>query len=43
MRRIRRARILATLGPARSTKAQIRALVDAGSDVFRPDFSRAER
>lgn len=39
MRRLRRSRILATLGPASSTKAQIRALVDAGVDVFRLNFS----
>ena len=39
MRRFRRSRILATLGPASSTKAQIRALVDAGADVFRLNFS----
>lgn len=39
MRRFRRSRILATLGPASSTKDDIRALVDAGADVFRLNFS----
>ncbi|MDN5843590.1 MAG: pyruvate kinase [Alcaligenaceae bacterium] len=35
----RHARILATLGPASSTHEQIRALVDAGANVFRLNFS----
>ncbi|CAM5191146.1 Pyruvate kinase OS=Castellaniella defragrans OX=75697 GN=HNR28_003374 PE=3 SV=1 [Castellaniella defragrans] len=35
----RRARILATLGPASSTPAQIRALAQAGANVFRLNFS----
>ncbi|WP_295008846.1 pyruvate kinase [uncultured Dechloromonas sp.] len=39
MRRFRRSRILATLGPASSTKEQIRALAEAGADVFRLNFS----
>ncbi|MGB6008382.1 pyruvate kinase [Castellaniella sp.] len=39
MNRERRARILATLGPASSSPEQIRALVDAGANVFRLNFS----
>ena len=39
MRRNRSAKIVATLGPASSTKEQIRALADAGVDVFRFNFS----
>ena len=39
MRRDRRAKIIATLGPASSTPAQIRALAEAGADVFRLNFS----
>lgn len=39
MRRARRAKILATLGPASSDLATIRALFDAGADVFRLNFS----
>ncbi|HEV8693675.1 MAG TPA: pyruvate kinase [Lysobacter sp.] len=39
MRRIRHAKIVATLGPARLDLATIRALFDAGADVFRLNFS----
>lgn len=39
MRRHRRAKILATLGPATSTPEAIRDLFDAGADVFRLNFS----
>ena len=39
MKRERSARILATLGPASSTRERIRALAEAGADVFRLNFS----
>ena len=39
MRRLRKAKIVATLGPASSTKAAIEALFLAGADVFRFNFS----
>jgi pyruvate kinase len=39
MRRQRKAKILATLGPASSTREQISALFTAGADVFRLNFS----
>ncbi len=39
MRRNRSAKIVATLGPATSTKEQIAALVGAGADVLRFNFS----
>jgi pyruvate kinase len=39
MKRERSARILATLGPASSTREHIRALAEAGADVFRLNFS----
>jgi Pyruvate kinase, barrel domain len=35
MRRLRRIKILATLGPASSDSAMIRKLFEAGADVFR--------
>jgi pyruvate kinase len=38
MKRKRKAKIGATLGPASTTKAAIRALFDAGADVFRFKF-----
>jgi pyruvate kinase len=39
MKRQRKAKILATLGPASSTREQITALFRAGADVFRLNFS----
>src|SRR5262245_23152453 len=39
MRRQRNAKIVATLGPASSSPATVRALFDAGADVFRLNFS----
>ncbi len=42
MKRQRRAKILATLGPASSTPELIRQLFDAGADVFRLNFSHGE-
>jgi len=39
MRRIRKTKILATLGPASSNPAMMRALFDAGADVFRINMS----
>src|SRR5262245_46410495 len=39
MRRHRQAKIVATLGPACTTSTTIRALFDAGADVFRLNFS----
>ncbi|MBN8980253.1 MAG: pyruvate kinase, partial [Rhizobiales bacterium] len=39
MRRLRRIKILATLGPASSDLATIRKLFEAGADVFRINMS----
>jgi pyruvate kinase len=39
MRRMRSAKIVATLGPASSSPERLRALFDAGVDVFRLNFS----
>ena len=39
MRRLRNAKIIATLGPASSTPETIAALFEAGADVFRLNFS----
>jgi len=39
MRRTRKAKIVATLGPASSSSEAIRALFEAGADVFRFNFS----
>jgi len=39
MRRFRHAKVVATLGPASSDLSTIRALFDAGADVFRLNFS----
>jgi pyruvate kinase len=43
MRRQRKARIIATLGPASSEPAMIRRLFEAGADVFRLNFSHGTR
>jgi len=39
MRRYRQAKIISTLGPASETPEMIKALFDAGADVFRLNFS----
>lgn len=41
--RSRKVKILATLGPASSKPAQIRALLEAGADAFRVNMSHGER
>ncbi|MFQ5765704.1 MAG: pyruvate kinase [Rhodospirillales bacterium] len=43
MRRTRRAKIVATLGPATSTEEQITKLFEAGADVFRLNFSHGSQ
>ena len=42
MRRYRITKIVATLGPSTRTKRQIRALIMAGVDVFRLNFSHGK-
>ena len=42
MRRLRNSKVIATLGPASSTPEMIRALFDAGADVFRLNFSHGD-
>ncbi|MEQ9123679.1 MAG: pyruvate kinase, partial [Alphaproteobacteria bacterium] len=42
MRRRRNVKIVATLGPATSTYESIRAVYEAGADVFRFNFSHGE-
>ncbi|MET0277663.1 MAG: pyruvate kinase, partial [Pseudorhodoplanes sp.] len=39
MRRLRRTKIVATLGPASSDRAMIARLFEAGADVFRINMS----
>ncbi len=43
MRRMRNAKILATLGPASNNEEMIRALFNAGADAFRLNFSHGEQ
>ncbi len=43
IRRFRQTKIVATLGPATSTEAQIEALFEAGADVFRLNFSHGSQ
>ncbi len=42
MRRLRKVKIVATLGPASSDKETIKALFEAGADVFRLNMSHGE-
>ena len=42
MRRSRKVKILATLGPASNDEAMIRKLFDAGADIFRVNMSHAD-
>ncbi len=39
MRRLRRVKILATLGPASQDRAVVKRLLDAGVDIFRINMS----
>ncbi|MGD1017444.1 MAG: pyruvate kinase, partial [Roseiarcus sp.] len=41
MRRRRRIKIIATLGPASADRATVAALFEAGADVFRINMSHA--
>ncbi|HAN63802.1 MAG TPA: pyruvate kinase, partial [Rhizobiales bacterium] len=41
MRRNRRVKIVATLGPASNNEAMMRRLFEAGADVFRVNMSHA--
>jgi len=43
MRRKRKAKIVATLGPSTSSYPRIRALFEAGADVFRLNFSHGQQ
>ncbi len=43
MRRQRKARIVATLGPATSSPERLKAIFEAGADVFRLNFSHGTR
>jgi pyruvate kinase len=43
MRRLRRAKIVATLGPASSDAAMIARLFKAGADVFRINMSHTSQ
>ena len=42
MRRLRRVKILATLGPASQDRATIKSLIEAGADIFRINMSHAD-
>ncbi len=42
MRRLRKTKIIATLGPASSDPERIEALYHAGADVFRLNFSHGD-
>ena len=42
MKKRKKTKIVATLGPAVATKAKIKELMDAGVNVFRVNFSHAD-